>query len=140
MDTAALVLFIIEIVLAWAILTAIQFPLRKEEHMILRPFVFLVKVILIPAVAVLVMGIEWVLPYTHDDILCAVYIALIGDVAASVIEYIIRRIRAWRDVSDELRGIFDYRVGVSIGLAVCFAMLAFAVVNAETVRMDTHEW
>ena len=108
--------------------------------MILRPIIFILKLILIPAVAVLAMGIEWVLPYTHDDILCAIYIALIGDVVASVIEYIVRRIRAWRDVSDELRGRFDYRVGVSIGLAVCFVMLAFAAVNAETVRVDTHEW
>lgn len=140
MDTATTVLLIAEIILAWIILTAIQFPLRKEEHMILRPIIFLLKVILIPAVALLAMGIEWSVPYTHDDILCAVYIALIGDVAASVIEYIVRRIRSWREVSDKLRGRFDYRVGVSIGLAVCFAMLAFAMVNAETVRMDTHEW
>lgn len=140
MDIATTALLIAEIILAWAILTAIQFPLRKEEHMILRSIIFILKLILIPAVAVLAMGVEWALPYTHDDILCAIYIALIGDVAASVIEYIIRRVRAWRDVSDELRGRFDYRVGVSIGLAVCFAMLAFAVVNAETVRMDSHEW
>lgn len=140
MDIATAVLLIAEIILAWAILTVIHFPLRKEEHMILRPIIFLLKLILIPAVAMLAMGIEWALPYTHDDILCALYIALIGDVVASVIEYIVRRIRAWRDVSDELRGIFDYRVGVSIGLAVCFAMLAFAAVNAETVRADTHEW
>ena len=139
-DTATTALLIVEIILAWIILTAIQFPLRKEEHTILRPGIFLLKVILISAVAVLAMGIEWVLPYIHGEILCAVYIALIGDVVASVIEYIIRRIRAWRDVSDELRGRFDYRVGVSIGLAVCFAMLAFAAVNVETVRMDTHEW
>lgn len=133
-------MLIAEITLAWIILTAIQFPLRKEEHMILRPIIFLLKVILIPAVALLAIAIDWPVSYAHDDILCAVYIALISDVAASVIEYIVRRIRAWRDVSDELRGIFDYRVGVSIGLAVCFAMLAFAMVNAETVRMDTHEW
>ena len=140
MDAATTVLLIAEIILAWTILTAIQFPLRKKEHMILRPIIFLLKLILIPAVAMLAMGIEWALPYTHDDILCAIYIALIGDVVASVIEYIIGRIRAWRDVSDELRGRFDYRVGVSIGLAVCFAMIAFAAVNAETVRMDAHEW
>ena len=133
-------MLIAEIIVAWIILTAIQFPLRKEEHMILRPIIFLLKVILIPAVALLAIAIDWPVSYAHDDILCAVYIALIGDVAASAIEYIVRRIRAWRDVSDELRGIFDYRVGVSIGLAVCFVMLAFAMVNAETVRMDTHEW
>ena len=87
-------LFIIEIVLAWIILTAIQFPLRKEEHMILRPFVFFLKLVLIPLSAVLSVSIEWKMAYTHDDILCAVYIAFIGDVVASVIEYIVRRIRA----------------------------------------------
>jgi len=134
------VLLIVEIILAWIILTVIQFPLRKRELMTLRWIIFFLKVILIPAVAVLAVGLEWVIPYTYGDILYALYIALIGDVVASVIEYIVRRIRAWKDVSDELRHKFDYRVGVSIGLAVCFAMLAFATVNAETIRTDTHEW
>lgn len=140
METARMILLISEIILMWIVLTAIQFPLRKEEHKIVRSIIFLMKIILIPAVALLFASIEWAITYIHADILCALYIALIGDVAASIIEYAVRRIRAWRDAGGKFHHKFDYRIGVSISLAVCFAMLAFATVNAETVRMDTHEW
>ena len=140
MDTATLVLLIVEIILVWSVLTAVQFPLRKEEHRLARLIVFLVKLILIPAMGALSVSIDWVVPYTHGEILSAAYIALIGDVAASVVEYIIRRLMAWREANDGLRHKYDYRVGVSIAMVVCFAVLAFAAVNAETVRMVTHEW
>jgi predicted MPP superfamily phosphohydrolase len=140
MDAATLISLVAEIVLVWSLLTVVQYPLRKEEHRLVRSIVFLVKLILIPAVAVLFAGIEWAMPYIHGEILCAAYIALIGDVAASAVEYAVRRLRAWREADDGLRRRYDHRVGVLIGLVVCFAMLAFATVNAETVRMDTHEW
>lgn len=140
MDAATMMMLIAETILVWAILIAIQFPLRKEEHRIVRSIVFLLKLILIPAVAVLFVVIEWPITYTHGDILCAIYIALIGDVVASIIEYFVRRTRAWIDAGGELCHKFDYRVGASIGLVACIAVLAFATVNAETVRVDTHEW
>ena len=140
MDAATLILLIAETALVWAALTAVQFPLRKEEHRLVRSIVFLVKLILIPAVAILFVSIDWTLPYVHGGIMCAVYLALIGDVAASAVEYIVRRLMAWRRADDGSRHGYDYRVGVSVGLAVCFAVLAFGAVNAETVRMDAHEW
>ncbi|AMK14335.1 metallophosphoesterase [methanogenic archaeon mixed culture ISO4-G1] len=140
MDTTMLISLIVEIILVWSVLTAVQFPLRKAEHRLVGSIVFLVKLILIPVVALLFVGIDWVVPYNHGEILCAAYIALIGDVAASLVEYIVRRLMARRNADDGSHHRYDYRVGMSIGLAVCFAMLAFATVNAETMKMDTHEW
>ncbi len=58
MDAATMMMLIAETILIWAILIAIQFPLRKEEHRIVRSIVFLLKLILIPAVAVLFVVIE----------------------------------------------------------------------------------
>ena len=68
METARMILLITEIVLIWIVLTAIQFPLRKEEHKIVRSIIFLLKIILIPAVALLFASIEWAITYIHADI------------------------------------------------------------------------
>ena len=98
------------------------------------------KVLLIPIVALLFVAIDWVGGYAYGRILCAIYIVLIGDVAASIVEYIIRRIRTWDDDESERRHRYDHRIGVPIGLAVCIIVLAFGTVNAGTVHMDAHEW
>lgn len=134
------VLFIAEAFLVWAVLYAVQIPLRKEEHRVLRSAVFLLKLILIPAVAVLFSAIDWWLPYNHGSIMCAIYVALIGDVVASAVEYAVRWLRARGDADGESRHRFDHRVGAPIGLAICIVVLAYGTVNAETVNEDTHEW
>jgi len=134
------VLFIAEAFLAWAVLYAAQIPFRKEEHRVLRSAVFLLKLILIPAVAVLFSAIEWWLPYNFGRIMCAIYVALIGDVVASVVEYAVRWIRARGDADGESRHRFDHRIGAPIGLAICIVVLAYGTVNAETVNEDIHEW
>ena len=92
MDTSTLALLIVEIIIIWAVLTAVQIPLRKKKRRALRTAVFVVKLLLIPIFAILAESIEWAMAYTHGDILCAIYVALIGDVAASVFEYCIRRV------------------------------------------------
>jgi len=94
MYAGTLLILIAEIILFWIILTAIQYPLRKEVHRFVRTAVFIVKVFMIPVMALLQIAIESPLPYRIGSALTALYIALIGDVAASVIEYIIRRIRS----------------------------------------------
>ncbi len=130
-------LFIAEILLVWALLATAQFPLRKERYRAIRAVLFVLKLILIPVVAVLFVAYEWWFAYNYGDILCALYVALIGDVAAGIVEFIIRRIRARNDVQ---RRRYDCRAGAPVGLAVCVVILAFGMVNAETVHMDTHEW
>lgn len=46
-------LLVAETVLVWLLLTAVQFPLRKSEHRVLRIIVFAVKIPLIPLAAFL---------------------------------------------------------------------------------------
>jgi len=133
-------LFIAEAILAWVVLYAVQLPLRREEHRILRSTVFLLKLILIPAVAVLFVSADWALPYIHGSIMCAIYVALIGDVVASMVEYAVRRLTAGGDSDGERRHRFDHRIGAPVGLAICILVLAYGIVNAETVTEDTHEW
>ena len=131
-------LLVAETVLAWIMLYLIQLPLRKGEHEAVRTIVFVSKLILIPVIALLFVAIEWSVSYVRGDVLCAIYVALIADVVSSVVEYVVRRIRAKKD--DEIRHGFDNRIGIPLGLAVCIAVLAFGITNAETVNMDAHDW
>ena len=134
----AVAFFIFETVLAWIVLTAIQIPLRDGEHRVARTSVFVAKLLLIPTVAMLFVSIVWPMPYTHGDILCAIYVALIGDVVASVLEYVIRRIRARKD--EGLRHGFDHRIDAPLALSVCVIVLTFGMINAGTLHTDTHDW
>ena len=140
MDTAALIVLISETLLIWGLLTAAQFPLRRGDHKIVRTAVFAIKAFLIPVSALLWISINWFLPYAFGSIACAVYIALIGDVLASLIEYVIRQIRADKDDGCGSRRIFDHRIGVPLGLTFCIVVLALGNVNAEMIVIDEHEW
>ena len=140
MDIIANALFIAEIVLIWAILTVIQFPIRKEEHRVIRTIVFLLKLILVPLIAILSVSIDWRMAYTYNDLLLAFYVALIGDIVASVIEYLVRRVRTSVDGNDDLRHRFDNRIGIPLGLSVCIIVLVLSSVYAETMHMDVHQW
>ena len=133
------VLLIIEVIVAWAVLTAIQYPLRKERHRNLRIAVFLLKVILIPIIALLAIAAEWFVAYTDEGILCALYIALIGDVITSLAEYIIRRLKT-RGEDDGSRHGYDHRIGMPLGLCLCIVVLAFAATNADSTGPDHHDW
>ena len=84
------VLFITEVLLGWALLTIIQIPLRKKEHRIIGSAVFVLKIILIPLVALLFVAADWVTGYTYRGITCAFYVALIADVIAGAVEFAVR--------------------------------------------------
>ena len=133
------ILFITEALLAWAFLTIIQIPLRMKEHRIIGSAVFVLKVILIPLVALLFVAADWVTGYAYAGITCAFYVALIADVMASAVEFAVRMIRARND-DKEKRHAFDHRVGTPVSLVICVAVLAFGTVTAGTVGMATHEW
>ncbi len=130
-------LFVAETLLVWVLLTVVQIPFRKEGYGKIRAVLFVLKLVLILITALLSSTVEWRLAYSYVHILYALYVALIGDTAASVAEYIIRRVRAG---DDGRRRRYDHRAGAPVGLAVCVAVLAFGMVNAETVTMDSHVW
>ena len=93
MDAGEIALWIIEIAVVWVVLSALQIPLWRNEHPVLRTIVFVAKLLLVPVCALLVVAIETGPSYTHCDLLCALYAVLVGDLLASVIAYAVRRFR-----------------------------------------------
>ena len=84
--------------IVWTVVVAvmlyvIQLPLRRKAHPRIRTAVFVIKMLLIPATALLFVAVDWPAAYLHGDILTAIYIALCGDVVSSIVEYAVRRIR-----------------------------------------------
>jgi len=45
-----------------------------------------------------------------------------------------------KNSKDEIRHIFDHRIGIPLALSVCIAVLAFGIINADNITMDSHEW
>ena len=140
MDTAALIVLIFESLLFLALLTAIQYPLRKGEHRVIRTAVFILKLFMVPVAALLWMTFPTPIPYVHSTLMCALYIAMIADVLASIIEYVVRRVRTLDGDDSGERHIFDYRIGAPMALLLCVAVLASGVANAENIVVDEHEW
>ena len=123
-----------EIILVWAVLCAIQIPLRRSSCKLLRVILFLVKVILIPVPAILFVSVDWRFAYRHGDILCAFYVAIVGDTAAGVIEYIIRRLRKNRE------NICNQKLAALLGFVCCAVFTVYGYINSQQIVRNTHEW
>ncbi|MCR5040619.1 MAG: metallophosphoesterase [Clostridia bacterium] len=131
--------FIAKIIAAWALLCACQVCLRKGRHPVLRTAVFLIKLLLIPAAAIMFVAVTGAFSYRHGDILAAVYVALVGDTAASAAEYLIRRLKHIKDrTAGRLPCIKKLNCVLSLLFCVCFAV--FGIVNAGRVVKRTHVW
>ena len=126
------------IVLAFAVLLVVQIPLRRTGNRSLRAVVFIFKLLLIPAVALLFVAIESKIAYRHGDLLCAAYVALIGDSAADAIEYLSRRIRGSKIVKGR-RG-RNQKTIAALGFAFCLALTAYGYFNSQRFVRNVHEW
>lgn len=135
--TSKLLLFSAEIIIFWAVLFAAQFNLRKKEHRVARTIVFILKLLLIPASALLFVAIECRFSYAHGDIICALYVALIGDCAASIIEYLIRRLGK---NTDQDKAACKQKLIAVLSLVFCAAVTIYGALNAWNITMRTHEW
>ena len=127
-----------KIVLAFAGLFVIQIPLRRSENRLLHAAVFILKLLLIPAVALLFVAIESRLSYRFGDLLCAVYVALIGDSAADVTEYLFRPLR--RSGKDKSRRSCNQKTLAVLGFVFCFALTAYGYMNSQRFVRNEHEW
>ncbi len=83
-------------------------------------------ILLIPVVAFLFVALESRITYQYGDMLCALYVALIGDSAAGAIEYLLRFVRKSKD--DDRRRC-DQKIIAVLGLVGCIALAASDVVQ-----------
>ena len=139
MEPSKLVLWLAEIIVAWFLLFAIQIPLRRSKLKVLRIIIFIVKVILIPATALLFVAIEWPLPYHRGDVFVAVYAALVADVAASVIEYVVRLFRR-RRTEEGSRHKADLKFSAVLSLILCACFVCYGFFNSQIIVKNTHTW
>jgi predicted MPP superfamily phosphohydrolase len=129
----------LKIVAAWMVLFLIQIPLRRGSHPIARTVIFVIKVLLIPVAALFFVAIEWKYGYTLGDVVAAIYLALIGDVAASVVEYLIRRVAHIKDRSAG-KGPCLWKLQCILSFLLCVGVTWYGVTNAWSVEKRTHTW
>jgi len=134
-----LIIWILEIVAAWVVIFGLQIPLRRSYHPIIRTIVFIIKVLMIPAAALCFVAIEEPMAYVHGDKLTAIYIALAGDIAASVIEYLIRRIGYIRREKSERPACKFVLLGF-LSLLLCFGVLIYGIWDSGTIVKEKHVW
>ena len=139
MAPARYAVWILEIITAWAVLFAVQIPLRKRHRCVINTVVFLIKVLLIPLTALMFVAFVQPLAYKHGDVLTAVYLALVGDVAASAVEFAIRRIRhAGRGKTEKPACLRKLNGALSLIFCLCFFI--YGTVNAGNVVEKHLEW
>ena len=126
--------FFVEIALSWVAVFALQIPARKKNSTPINVIVFIIKMILIPAIALQLIAIESSISYQHGDILCAIYAALLGDTAAGLIVWVVRRLRKSSGHKNGLKPV------VLLGF-ICVAILtAYGYINTQTIVMKSHKW
>lgn len=118
---------------------AIQIPLRKKRHPIISAVLFLIKALLIILAALMFVAFVQPLTYNHGDVITAVYLALVGDVAASVVEYVIRRIRHAGSGKTGKPACMMKLNGV-LSLIFCLCFFLYGTVNAGNVAEKSLEW
>lgn len=131
-------LFFLKIVLAFAVLFVIQLPARRTGTRLLHAAVFILKLLLIPGIALLFVAIESALAYQHGELLCAVYVALIGDSAADAVEFLFRRIHRSREGKGGRS--CSRKTFAVLGLVICLALTAYGYVNSQRIVRNVHEW
>ena len=131
--------WMLEIAVFLAVLFAVQIPLRKKELPLPRAIVFILKAVMIPGSALLFVAIESRFSYRHGDVLAALYVVLLGDAAASVLEYAIRRLGQPRDRSAGKRPCQLGLLGL-LSAVCCLGVFLYGTANVGHVAVKTHTW
>ncbi|MBR2594130.1 MAG: metallophosphoesterase [Firmicutes bacterium] len=131
--------WIVKIIVAWTVLFAIQIPLRKKGEASRRRQVFILKIILIPVAALAAVSFPSILSLRYDDAVMAVYIVLMGDAAADIVEYIIRRISCGRGKDRTLRHCVLPAAAI-LSAVFCLCIFLYGTANAGSVTVKKHTW
>ncbi len=134
-----IVLWIFEIIVAWAIIFIMQIPLRKSKRTFIKAIVFVVKLVLIVITAGLFFTINSKFTYRHGDILNGVYIVLVADAAADIVEFLIRFIKQHLDSTKEQKNCLLALIGI-LSAVFCVSYFVYGFMNATHVHMKQHTW
>lgn len=121
-----IVLWVFEVIVLWLVLYFIQIPIRKHKSRLLRISVFLFKLVLIPVLALIFVAFVSGFGYRHSNLLCALYIALIADSMASLIEYIVRLIK--HDI------LCKQKLVLVLSGIVCICLFIYGYLNVVNVK------
>ena len=124
---------LLELIVSWCVIYVLQLPLRKRERPVLRTAVFIVKAVLIPVIALFFVAIANPLEYLCGGLMVAVYLALLGDTAASVVEYTVRRIRRGGAGDPGKSPCLMPLTGI-LSLAFCLGIFLYGTLNAGFIR------
>ena len=133
------ILWFLIVFAALALLFAVQLPLRTRPRPVLRAVVLIIKVLLIPGVALLFVAIVTPFTYRFGKVLAAVYAALVADTAADIAEYVIRRIRCTADREADRRTCLWKLSGI-LSLVFCLCFTLYGTCNAGHIMKKTHTW
>ena len=131
--------WILKIIIVWAVLFVIQVPLRRKGRPSSRRTVFIIKAVLVPVSAVLFVSIGSRPSFLYADWLTAVYIVLFGGTAADIAEFIIRRIIGRKKDKPEERTVSLKPVGI-LSAVFCFCVFMYGTANAAHVSVNRHTW
>ncbi len=132
-------LWVLEIILLLTALYVLQIPLRTKRHPVWRVTVFMIKVLLIPAAALFFVAIESPLAYRRSDMLAAAYIVLFSDVCASIVEYLIRRLKRGRGREAGKSSCQLKLIGI-LSVVLCICIFSYGSVNAGRIKEKKHTW
>lgn len=76
------------VLLAQVLLFGLRFLMRKRRSIVLRVLIFVVKVVLVPVLALAVVFFDSYLFWHITELTCAVYIAILGDVIVDLLSAI----------------------------------------------------
>jgi hypothetical protein len=77
--------------------------------------------------------------YRCADLVAVIDIVVLSDVAASIVEFVVRNIRQLKDKSPEKQPCQIKMIAV-IGAVVCIGVALYGSINARYVTMNTHTW
>jgi len=125
MTTSLYVLWFAQVLVSYLVLFAIQIPLRKGPHWVLRAIVFSLKAFLVMLLAYMTISITTWLTWNSGYALAALYAAMIGEVLTDIVTLpvVIKR-----------KGKGCVRIQAVAGILVTIAVLAYGTINMETIR------
>ena len=136
MGIGRIIIWILEILIVCGLLFAAQLRLRRGDHPVLRTVVFVVKILLCVGTGMLFIAVINEFSYRFGIELTAIYLALFGDIAASITEYVVRLIRKrGKDRGERKRCQQVLIACLTVVFSLCY--LLYGGWNAMRIRVNT---